>query len=235
MILKVTLFGLILLLIAVIAASYYANKEGFDNLPVPTPVTAPASATATAPASAIAPATATATAPTTAPTTAPASVLAPATAPVTASAPATASAPVTASAKVPVTAPVTAQGQVAPRDTSPLASLMPHNMTYTPSVTSYSSTTPKRTDVQAEVSLSDTGYDAMSLQQKSKLLKTIQQMVKNEVLATRATQPIDSDDDCSSASPSESQGNEYNHKTKKDMAQYIKKDSIPCAGCTLDY
>ena len=75
----------------------------------------------------------------------------------------------------------------------------------------------------------------MSLQQKSNLLKTIQQMVKNEVLATRSTQPIDSDDDCSSASASESQGNEYNHKIKKDMSQYIKKDSIPCAGCTLDY
>uniref|UniRef100_A0A6C0II65 Uncharacterized protein n=1 Tax=viral metagenome TaxID=1070528 RepID=A0A6C0II65_9ZZZZ len=226
MILKVTLFGLILLLIAVISASYYANKEGFDNLPVPTSVTAPIATPVTAPIAT--------------------SVTAPIATPVTAPI----ATPVTAPIATPVTAPVKAavlpiaqvpqvpkgqQGQVAPRDTSPLASLMPHNMTYTPTITPQSSVTPQRTDVQAQVEISDTGYNAMSLQQKSNLLKTIQQMVKNEVLATRSTQPIDSDDDCSSASASEAQGNEYNHKTKKDMSQYIKKDSIPCAGCTLDY
>jgi hypothetical protein len=30
------------------------------------------------------------------------------------------------------------------------------------------------------------------------------------------------------------QGNEY-RRSKEDMSKYIKKDSIPCWGCTLDY
>ena len=133
------------------------------------------------------------------------------------------------------------------------------------------------------VELSDIGYTAMSLQNKSDLLKDIQMVVKNELLAGRAM-----DDNTkrghfvNSATNSTAQGQEYEatsmhglHKNAQranashmnashcgtngaacgandvqgaeehgaqfgascnhDMNQYIKKDSIPCWGCSLDY
>jgi hypothetical protein len=115
-------------------------------------------------------------------------------------------------------------------------------------------TTPKRTDVIPEVTISGSGYNAMTLQQKAELLKDIQKLVKNEVLANRSTRPIISgetrkspDTDCTA------QGKEYEESCYKDnetrcpknpdgtcppvpdMTQYIRKDAIPCWGCSLDY
>lgn len=206
MIIKITLFGLVLLLVVVIVASYYVNKEGFDNLPAPVPPKL------------VVPAVAMPLAPSVAP-------LAPSVAPSVPSV-----APLAPSAAVP------RMSKPLPTDPSPLANLMPHSTTYTPTMPLNNA--PQRNDVQPQVALSDTGYDAMSLQQKSSLLKTIQQMVKNEVLANRATQPVhaannaENNDDSSTLC---AQGSEYKRRSNVDMSKYIKKDEIPCAGCTLDY
>jgi hypothetical protein len=110
----------------------------------------------------------------------------------------------------------------------------------------------------------------MNLQQRMELLKDIQKIVKNEVLASRSTTPIISGETekprkehnisgetkkpCkSSDTNSTAQGKEYEDTCCKgseyrcpknpdgscppvpDMTQYIKKDAIPCWGCSLDY
>jgi hypothetical protein len=129
------------------------------------------------------------------------------------------------------------------------------------SVATGSATKPQRTDVQPEVVMSDTSYDAMSLKQKSDLLTNIQKMFRNELLASRSTDVSMKDTSSSSSSPSSStqQGNEFNKSSQKcdgssdedsyrcpknpdgscppvpDMTQYIKKDAIPCWGCSVDY
>jgi hypothetical protein len=99
--------------------------------------------------------------------------------------------------------------------------------------------TPLRQDVTPQVSLSDAGYTALELQNKSNLLKNIQKIVRNEIVASR-NQPENNpmamgNESCdSSDSNAMQQGNEYK-RNKPDMSQYIKKDSIPCWGCSLDY
>jgi hypothetical protein len=125
-----------------------------------------------------------------------------------------------------------------------------------------SGATPRRNDVRPQVTLSDTGYTAMELKQKSDFLKDIQKIVKNELLADRATQHVNRGQmdngqmDNSAQSASTMQGREYgrhshksecdnsdsdnsndmdNGKNCPDMSDYIKKDSIPCWGCSLDY
>jgi len=106
--------------------------------------------------------------------------------------------------------------------------------------------TPQRNDIQSQVALSDTGYNAMDLKQKSDLLSSIQKMFRNELLASRSTDSstIDPASCSSSVSSSTQQGNEYIEMSQKDpsncsaghdMSKYIKKDSIPCYGCALDY
>ena len=120
---------------------------------------------------------------------------------------------------------------------------------------------PQRNDVQPEVAMSDTSYNAMSLKQKSDLLTNIQKMFRNELLASRSTDASIKDTPSSSASTSSTQqGNEFNKASQKcdgpssdedsyrcpknpdgscppvpDMTQYIKKDAIPCWGCSVDY
>jgi hypothetical protein len=115
------------------------------------------------------------------------------------------------------------------------------------------SSTPQRNDVVPEVKLSGTGYEAMSLQQKSELLKDIQKVVKNEILASRSTTNYNKDKYYNEYTTSDRQGKEYEESCHKDseyrcpknpdgscppvpdMSQYIKKDAIPCYGCSLDY
>jgi E3 ubiquitin-protein ligase DOA10 len=109
--------------------------------------------------------------------------------------------------------------------------------------------TPSRTDIVPEIGISENGQNAKILQKKSDLLKDIQKIVRNEILANRNTTPImndeatcQDDNECENTTAT-SQGKEYSsrcHKDKScsqqpDMAQYIKKDSIPCWGCSLDY
>jgi hypothetical protein len=218
MIIKITLFGLVLLLVVIIVASYYVNQEGFDNLP------APMAPSPVVPAVALAPSVAPSV-PSVAPL-APSATSVPSVAPLAPSV-----APLAPSATS-----VPRMSKPLPTDPSPLANLMPHSTTYTPTMPLNNA--PQRNDVQPQVALSDTGYDAMSLQQKSSLLKTIQQMVKNEVLANRATQPVHVANDAENnddSSTSCAQGSEHKRRSNVDMSKYIKKDEIPCAGCTLDY
>lgn len=109
--------------------------------------------------------------------------------------------------------------------------------------------TPSRTDIVPEIGISENGQNAKILQKKSDLLKDIQKIVRNEILANRNTTPImndeatcQDDNECENTTAT-SQGKEYSsrcHKDKScsqqpDMTQYIKKDSIPCWGCSLDY
>ena len=116
------------------------------------------------------------------------------------------------------------------------------------------SSVPTRTDIVPEVSISGSGYNAMNLNERSELLKDIQKLVKNEVLANRSTKPIISGETRKSQdTDSTAQGREYEESCYKDteyrcpknpdgscppvpdMTQYIKKDEIPCWGCSLDY
>jgi len=115
---------------------------------------------------------------------------------------------------------------------------------------------PVRTDVTPRVSVSDTSYTAMELQNKSELLKEIQTIIRQEVLANRnqpKNHPLamgnrgskkpnrksvahDDNDSCDEDDNTDSvqQGSEYK-RGKEDMSQYIKKNAIPCWGCSLDY
>jgi hypothetical protein len=152
-----------------------------------------------------------------------------------------------------------------------------------PPLVTTGSSIPTRTDVVPQVSFSENGYNALMLQQKADLLKDIQKVVRNEVLANRSTTPMLHNDGYGCGSEDEhksecepvkdhgcnnedvpknecgeksvkdkvtaaiSQGKEYENSCYKDktarascppqpdMAQFIKKDAIPCWGCSLDY
>ena len=109
---------------------------------------------------------------------------------------------------------------------------------------------PDRTDLAPEVTVSDTGYTAMELQQKSGLLKDLQKFIRNEVLAQRSTDRMSADSPMKDTD-SMSQGREYECQKDQeyrcprnpngscppipDMTQYIRKDSIPCWGCNIEY
>jgi hypothetical protein len=140
----------------------------------------------------------------------------------------------------------------------------PASAVHTPTPVSDSALTamnPQRNDVQPQVTMSDTSYDAMALKQKSDLLTNIQKMFRNELLSSRSTDASMKDTSLFSSSHSSStqQGNEFNNGSQKcddssdedsyrcpknpngscppvpDMTQYIKKDAIPCWGCSVDY
>jgi len=121
---------------------------------------------------------------------------------------------------------------------------------------------PINSTISPQVSVSDDAYAAMLLKQKSEILQDLQKIVRNEILAQRSTNPVAPSGASSSATHSTEQGKEYsrkNHKRdsctddsdcdhpngykpntcneceKPDMREYIKKDSIPCMNCNLDY
>jgi len=99
-----------------------------------------------------------------------------------------------------------------------------------------SAATPRRTDVQPQNTLSDTAQTAMASQGKSDFLKSIQKIIRNELLSSRSTDSdmIGSSDGSCNGSDATQQGQDY-MTAKSDMSKYIKKDSIPCYGCSLDY
>jgi hypothetical protein len=133
------------------------------------------------------------------------------------------------------------------------------------------SSVPQRNDLVPEITVSETGYNAMDLQQKINILKDIQKVVKSDLIANRnLLQRMDSQnngsytDDSNNGSDdsiSTQQGKEYENGCLKpkddecyqdtefrcpknpdgscpplpDMTQYIKKDAIPCWGCSVDY
>jgi hypothetical protein len=90
--------------------------------------------------------------------------------------------------------------------------------------------------------------EAQQKQERAKLLRDIQSIVHNEVASqkgmTKGAQAFfqqnpDGSSTYSDGSPSEKQGCEmYGVRPKwcpKDMNEYIRKDSIPCWNCSLDY
>jgi len=284
MILKVTVFGLILLLIAVIALSYYTNEEGFANITLTaseslvnstslasakaaTNVTtakqhvvrvdaelAAAKAKADAAAKAVATATpATKTALLAAQTAANKEVIAATKASTEAHTAATkAAADLQAASKAHTDALANMKALEAKAKVDTVAKAYTTPTTHTDDA--HHITNPVSHPMgQPTVTLSDTGYAATELHQKAGLLKDIQKIVHNELLASRSTEPVHGGKVSHSSSASISQGNEYNKASMKksdssceddeqpynnscpDMAQYIKKDSIPCAGCNLDY
>jgi hypothetical protein len=110
--------------------------------------------------------------------------------------------------------------------------------------------------VNPDVSLSDTGYHAMALHKQSNLLNDIQKIVHNELLANRMmdvsvkntqdrskkdscqSEPSDSCDSSDSSDSSDSCESDSCDAQKEihyDMSKYIKKDEIPCWGCSIDY
>lgn len=112
---------------------------------------------------------------------------------------------------------------------------------------------PDRTDITPDNQISDTGSMAMALKYKSDLLKDLQKVVRNELIANRMTNRLEREDgeDGNDDSDSMAQGREYGchqrdtYRCPKnpdgscppvpDMSDYIKKDGIPCFGCSLDY
>jgi hypothetical protein len=140
---------------------------------------------------------------------------------------------------------------------------------------------PEPAVVNPEVTLSDTGYDAMKLNKQSNLLNDIQKIVHNEILMHRATdvsvknpaKKKRTNRNASNASNRDALNasnrdalNASNRNTSnrsasnascaqdemgvldemgedemgdeietQDMSKYIKKDEIPCWGCSLDY
>jgi hypothetical protein len=90
--------------------------------------------------------------------------------------------------------------------------------------------------------------EAQQKQERAKLLRDIQQVVHNEVASQKSMtkgaqaffqQNPDGSSTYSDGSPAEKQGCEmYGVRPKwcpKDMNEYIRKDSIPCWNCSLDY
>jgi hypothetical protein len=115
---------------------------------------------------------------------------------------------------------------------------------------------PDRTDIDPDNTVSRTGSMAMALKYKSDLLKDLQKVVRNELIANRMTQRLEredgDDEECGDEdSDAMAQGREYGCDRREkyrcpknpdgscppvpDMSEYIKKDSIPCFGCSLDY
>ncbi len=197
MIIKATLITLILVLLIVVATSYYVNKEGFDD--ISNGYYTKLSKDLGSAVNTIAP---------------------------------DVSADTTAT-----TVPVPATATASNNDSS----------------SADTTTTPTRTDIVPEVKISGSGYDAMTLQQRADLLRDIQKVVRNEILANRLTTPLNEKEHKKGDTDSTAQGKEYEESCYKgteyrcpknpdgtcppvpDMTQYIKKDAIPCYGCSLDY
>jgi hypothetical protein len=109
---------------------------------------------------------------------------------------------------------------------------------------------PQNNQIAAQNSISQTDANALDLQDKMSLLKNVQKMVRNELIASRSTDCLLPEEGCP-MSDSCAQGKEYEKSSYKDtpkkaaddkscppmpnMSEYIKKDKIPCWGCSLDY
>ena len=93
------------------------------------------------------------------------------------------------------------------------------------------------TVINPKVEISDTGYDAMKLNKQSNMLNDIQKIIHNEMLSHRTLDVSVKNVGSSGAKKGAKAGTSQCSSTdpQPDMAQYIKKDQIPCYGCTLDY
>lgn len=121
--------------------------------------------------------------------------------------------------------------------------------------TSAASTTSSSPSTPSQVSLSNQSYDAMEKNQRAALLRDIQKVIRNELIANRSVEHVkgqndtDHDEDCGE-SDATAQGKDYKKNSFKkedecstggqceplnDMTKYIRKDQIPCWGCNIDY
>ena len=92
---------------------------------------------------------------------------------------------------------------------------------------------PQRNNIRPQVSLSDASQQAMHMKQQSDFLKDLQTVIRNELRLARAT---DSSAVASTSETSDSCGDSAALSQGKEYASnMIKKDSIPCWGCSLDY
>lgn len=221
MILKLSIVGLLIVLVAVLTLSYYFNQEGFAS-PVP-----PAPRNQAAP-------------------------------PAAPAAPPAAAAPVVGPRGPPgpqgprgPMGPMGPPGPATGSDLSRGSSLVPasgagpapFSSVATPALganLAANAAAPRRTDIQPQNTLSETAQTAMESQGKSDFLKSIQKIIRNELLASRSTDSDmmgssdgSSDGSCGGSDATQ-QGQDY-MSAKSDMSKYIKKDSIPCYGCSLDY
>jgi hypothetical protein len=246
MILKLSMIGMFIVLIAVVVLVYYTQLEGFDNAspaintvsstvnPIDTSANMMPSTNAV-----------TITLPLTSDKASSQNVIAPVD-------------PVAASSAANLSKPLSVVPTLGTAGPAPYSSVASNDM---PSNNTLAAAAPVRHDVMPQVSVSDTGYNAMSLQQKSDLLSNIQKIFRNELLSNRSTDAsvIDKTASVSTNSSSTNQGKEYTKSSSKescdngedeyrcpknpdgtcppvpDMTQYIKKDAIPCWGCSIDY
>lgn len=119
----------------------------------------------------------------------------------------------------------------------------------TPASTANATATTTAPTSTPATTIATSNMDALALntQERSKFIRDIQDIVRTELLAakqitTANAQPVLS---ATGATPTatgqiaEQQGREAvtarEKACPKDMSQYIRKDSIPCWNCTLDY
>ena len=148
---------------------------------------------------------------------------------------------------------------------APSPALIPATKTFRPASAPLAPADLTSPSAPSVVPLSEMGYEAMSLKQRSNLLKDIQKMVRNELLSSRQLEKPDQmkDEDeetMDGACPSARQGKEYKRRCPQgdaeaeaesdaeyrcpknpdgscppvpDLSDYVRKDSIPCWGCSL--
>jgi hypothetical protein len=125
----------------------------------------------------------------------------------------------------------------------------PTSTTTTPTSTT-TTTTATNTAPTSATTIATSAIDALALdrQERSKFLRDIQDIVRTEMLSTKQITTANSQPVLSAATTakptatgqiSEQQGREAvtarEKACPKDMSEYIRKDSIPCWNCTLDY
>ena len=115
-------------------------------------------------------------------------------------------------------------------------------------------TIPHLTPTKPEIAVTDVSYDAMKLNQKSNLMKDIQKIVRNELISSHILDPNVQNDSSKASTHQNSRmekatscmdnmdttdDNDQQYAKYKgqriDMSKYIKKNEIPCWGCSLDY
>ena len=94
---------------------------------------------------------------------------------------------------------------------------------------------PSPTVINPKVDISDTGCTAMQLNKQSNLLNDIQKIIHNEMLANRTLDITVKNTGKNTENKSDTQCNSSPDPSAPDMSQYIRKDQIPCWGCSLDY
>jgi hypothetical protein len=131
---------------------------------------------------------------------------------------------------------------------TPATPTPPTPATPTPATPTPATPAPTPTPATPATTIATSAIDALALdrQERSKFLRDIQDIVRTEMLSTKQITTANSQPVLSAATApiatgqiSEQQGREAvtarEKACPKDMSEYIRKDSIPCWNCTLDY